>query len=562
MDQERRRFLRLSAIGAGVALAGCGGHLNGDEETDAPIDDWQYDPQPLTEGGASGSSFQTNAAESADLGFAAGGAKNVADFRRNIEAGYLPIPESLPYEGLFYNYYFDTGESGECSSLFCPSYATAITEDPIAGTTDQYFTVGLQSTLDTDSFERKQLNVVIVLDISGSMEAEFDQYYYDRFGNKHTVEDRDTRSKLAVAKDALLALTEHLEPDDRLGIVLFNNEASVAKPLRDVESTAMDAIRGHIREDIRAGGGTNIADGMGEAAAMLGEYSDADPTEVETRQIVVTDAMPNRGQTGDQALQDRLAGYADDCIHTSFVGVGVDFNPALVDQITAVRGANYRAVHSADAFETYLGAEFEYMMTPLVYDLTVELDVPGAVIDTVYGSTAAEDATADLLEVTTLFPSPTEDGNTRGGVVLVKLAGEARGTDLTLRASWEDRSGSTDATTTAIEFPDEAPESFGNTGIRKAVFLARYADLLKNWLIHERDPARIEVTADGAVEAPPADLPRGEWEQQSQPLSVSDPYVSRLERFREYARSEIDAIGDKRLDRELETIETILAAGE
>ncbi|WP_135665269.1 vWA domain-containing protein [Halorhabdus rudnickae] len=572
MDHDRRQFLRLGAIGASAALAGCTGLVEGDgpltEDEDDPerIDDWQYDPAQRTDGlnASGGTALQStagSAAESADLGFATGGAKNVADFRRNVEEGYLPVPESLPYEGLFYNYYFDTGGSGECSSLFCPSYATAITEDPLGDSTDRYFTVGLNSTLDTESFERKQLNVVIVLDISGSMGSEFDQYYYDRFGNKHTVEEDDSRSKMAVAKDALVALTEHLEPDDRLGIVLFNHEASVAKPLREVQTTDMDAIRGHVREDIQAGGGTNIADGMSEAADMLGEYSDADPTAVETRQIVVTDAMPNTGQTDDRVLQDRLSGYADDGIHTSFVGVGVDFNPELVDEITAVRGANYRSVHSAEDFESYLGDEFEYMVTPLVYDLSVELDASGATIETVYGSTAAEEATDELLEVNTLFPSPTADGETRGGVVLVKLAGDAEGAELTLRASWEDRSGSTDETTTTVDFPDSSPEHFDNTGIRKAVLLARYADLLKNWMVHERDPERIDVTADDAIDVPPGELPLGEWEQQSQPLSVSDPYESRLRSFREYFQQEVDRIGDDALDREVETMDEILASG-
>ena len=571
MDHERRQLLRLGAIGAGAVLAGCTGLVGGDgapaDDEDDPdrIDDWQYDPAERTDslnasGGATFQSTAGSATESADLGFAAGGASNVADFRRNIEEGYLPIPESLPYEGLFYNYYFDTGESGECSSLFCPSYATAITEDPLGDATDRYFTVGLNSTLSTESFERKRLDVVIVLDISGSMSSEFDQYYYDRFGNKHTVEEGDTRSKMAVARDALVALTEQLEPDDRLGIVLFNNGASVAKPLRRVEATDMDAIRGHVREDIRAGGGTNIADGMSEAADMLGEYADADPTEVETRQIVVTDAMPNLGETDDQALQDRLAGYAEDGIHTSFVGVGVDFNPKLVDQITAVRGANYRSVHSAESFESYLGEEFEYMVTPLVYDLTVELDAPDAEIETVYGSTAAEDATDELLEVNTLFPSPTADGETRGGVVLVKLDDQSDGGELTLRASWEDRSGSTDETTTTVDFPAESPEHFDNTGIRKAVLLSRYADLLKNWMVHERERERIDVRVEDGIDVPPGDLPLGEWEQQPQPLSVSAPYELRLTTFKDYFRQEADRIGDEALDREVETMDEILAS--
>ncbi|MEF8826162.1 MAG: VWA domain-containing protein [Halapricum sp.] len=585
MDRTRRRYLRLCAAGSGLLLAGCSGQPPGDDDddpsttdpsgspggpsTDEKIDDWQYDPDERVETvsknatGAPGgtATYSVTLDASQELGFAAGGAKNVAAFRRNLEDGYLPLPESLAYEGLFYNYYFDTGESGACDSLFCPSYSTAVTEDPLGEETERYFTVGLNSNLTTESFDRKQLNVVIVLDISGSMSAQFNQYYYDRFGNRHEVEDADeSRSKMDVAKDALVALTEQLNPEDRLGIVLFNRDASVAKPLRRVEATDMDAIRTHIREDVLAGGGTNIAAGMEQAAELLGEYSDADQTETETRQIVVTDAMPNTGQTDDQALEERLSGYAADTIHTSFVGVGVDFNPVLVDQITAVRGANYRAVHSAEDFETYLGEEFEYMVTPLVYDLDVELDAEGYDIAKVYGSTAAEEATDDLLTVNTLFPSPESEGETRGGVVLVRIDKVSENGEMTLRASWEDRAGSTGETTKTIAFPEESPEFFANSGIRKAVLLSRYADLLKNWLVYEREPER--VATDDGIEIPPGEDVLSEWEQQSQPLTVTEPYDARISQFSEYFESEMQAIGDDELSQELEAMSTILAAAE
>ena len=33
-------------------------------------------------------------------------------------------------------------------------------------------------------FARKKLNLVIVLDISGSMGSQYNQYYYDRFGQR------------------------------------------------------------------------------------------------------------------------------------------------------------------------------------------------------------------------------------------------------------------------------------------------------------------------------------------------------------------------------------------
>ncbi|MUV90227.1 VWA domain-containing protein [Halapricum sp. CBA1109] len=593
MDANRRRYLRLCALGAtGVTLAGCTGQRAPDDDTedgdDGPtddpmtddssgpsgvekIDDWQYDPEEAGERSVSISSGNATAANSSvsyssagasadaaeSIGLSAGGATNIADFRRNVEEGYLPLPESVAYEGLFYNYYFDTGSNGTCQSLFCPSYSTAVTEDPLGGETEQYITVGLDSNLTTESFERKQLNVVVVLDISGSMGSPFDQYYYDRFGNRHEIEEGDDRSKIAVARDALESLTEQLRPEDRLGVVLYESEASVAKPLRPVEATDMDAIRDHIQEDVQARGGTNLDAGMAEATAMLEEYAGADQTETENRQIVITDAMPNTGQTDDESLQDRLDDHAENTIHTSFVGVGVDFNPELVDQITAVEGANYRAVHSAETFETYLGEEFEYMVTPLVYDLTVELDAEGYEVATVYGSSAAEESTDALIEVNTLFPSPQEAGRTRGGVVLVQLDGSGEG-ELTLDASWEDRTGDEGETIKTVTFPAAEPEHFDTTGIRKAVLLSRYGDLLRNWLVHARDPEAVPLEDDG-IGVPPAES-LGEWEQQSQALTIGSEYAERMRQFREHFAAEMDAIGDDELEQDLSTMDTILDA--
>jgi len=592
MDANRRRYLRLCALGAtGTALAGCTGQRAPDDDTedgdkrstddpttegstDPPsvekIDDWQYDPTETGErsvslGGnatvANSSVSYSSAGASADaaesIGLSAGGATNIADFRRNVEEGYLPLPESVAYEGLFYNYYFDTGSSGTCRSLFCPSYSTAVTEDPLGGETERYVTVGLDSNLTTESFERKQLNVVVVLDISGSMGSAFDQYYYDRFGNRHEVEGSDDRSKIAVARDALESLTEQLRPEDRLGVVLYESEASVAKPLRSVEATDMDAIRDHIQEDVQARGGTNLDAGMAEATAMLEEYAGANQTETENRQIVITDAMPNTGQTDDESLQDRLADHAENTIHTSFVGVGVDFNPELVDRITAVEGANYRAVHSADEFESYLGEEFEYMVTPLVYDLTVELDAEGYDVATVYGSSAAEESTDTLIEVNTLFPSPQDEGRTRGGVVLVQLDGSGEG-ELTLDASWENRTGEADTTTKTVTFSAAEPEHFDNTGIRKAVLLSRYGDLLRNWLVHARDPEVVPL--EDGIGVPPEESSLGEWEQQSQTLTIGSEYAARMRQFREHFAAEMDAIGDDELEQELSTMDTILDA--
>ena len=91
------------------------------------------------------------------IGLSVGGAKDVNNFRENIKSGYLPLLTDITYEGLYYDYYFDTGKSQECAKLFCPSYSRAISADPFSGADEYYLTVGLNSGIKESDFSRKKL---------------------------------------------------------------------------------------------------------------------------------------------------------------------------------------------------------------------------------------------------------------------------------------------------------------------------------------------------------------------------------------------------------------------
>jgi len=591
MPRSRRAYLCAGAVALGTALAGCSARTGpgNDPDTDDPgtdenspdddtpdstptgerVDDWQYDPTTPTNGGTNTQTAAAMATAQAggSIGLAAGGAKGVANYRRNIEEGYLPIPTDLSYEGLFYDYYFDTGDPGSCSALFCPAYSTAITADPLGGERERYLTVGLNSGLAKSEFERKTLNLVVVLDISGSMSSSFSEYYYDRFGNRQEREGDGDRPKIDVAAESIAALTTHLRPDDRFGVVLFNDDSHLAKPMRTVGETDMAAIREHLRE-LEADGGTNLSAGIEEATGMLEEYADADRTAYETRMVTMTDAMPNIGERSESGLQGRLRSNAEQGVYTTFLGVGVDFNTELIDAITAIEGSNYYSVHSEEGFRERLDQGFEYMVTPLAFDVSLELDAEGYDIETVYGSTAAGEATGEITHVNTLFPSPTREGKAKGGIVLVKLARTGDDADLSLSASWEDRTGEATETTTEITFPDREPEYFANTGIRKGVLLARYADLMKSWMVYERTEANrdeatesgagetVTATPGGGIEEPP-ETELGQWERESTDLAVSPRYRERFESFVPHFESEMDALGDETLAQELEILRTL-----
>ncbi len=512
-------------------------------------------------GGDAGASYQAEPAETESVGYAVGGAKDINNFRDNVENGYLPIETDVTHQGLFYDYYFDTGQSEPCEELFCPSYSQAVTEDPLSGEEEYYMTVGLNSGISASDFERKKLNLVIVLDTSGSMDEAFDQYYYDDNG---TEVETERRPKIEAAKDSVVALTDHLEDGDRLGVVGYDNDARTIVEMGAVGERDMSAVRSEIRS-ARAGGGTNLQAGMQRATGMVEEYADADPEEYETRIIYVTDAMPNLGDTSGSGLGAQLQRDAERGVYSTFVGVGVDFNTRLVETISDVEGANHYSVHSAAQFRERMDRGFEYMVTPLVFDLNLTVESDGYEIAEVYGSPSADEATGELLHVDTLFPSRTSGGRTKGGVVLVKLERTGDADEVTLTASYEDRNHEAFETTETVTFQDRDPEHFDNSGIRKAVLLSRYSDLMKGWVQHER--ARLSETApdpeppEEGIE-PPEERDLGEWERQSTDLVVSEEYADRIATFNDHFESEMNAIGDDNLSQEVALMETILETGE
>jgi Ca-activated chloride channel family protein len=146
--------------------------------------------------------------------------------------------------------------------------------------------------------------------------------------------------------------------------------------------------------------------------------------------------------------------------------------------------------------------------------------------------------------------------------VLAKLSRtteEPGDASLRLRASWADRTGERSERETTVEFPAGGPEQFANSGVRKAVLLSRYADLLKSWMVDERERDG-ESESDGVPVYDGDHL--GEWERQSEELSVSGEYRDRFRAFAAHLEREMDALGEDALEQELELLRTLATHGE
>lgn len=498
--------------------------------------------------------------DAATLGLSVGGAQDVANFRANIEHGYLPLATDITPEGLFYDYYFDTGSDRTCDELFCPAYSKAVARNPLSGDMEAWLSVGLDSGLKAADFARPDLNLVVVLDVSGSMSSTLDSYYYDDPGSRPEFE---STTKMDAANRAVAGLTDMLGPDDRLGIVLFDNAAHVARPLLPMSGTDRDELKENIMR-IYPDGGTYMEGGMRAGTGLFAGHEGHDRA---NRIIFLTDAMPNVGDTSPGGLLGMVEANADAGIHTTFVGMGLDFNTELVDHISKVRGANYYSVHSADEFNKRMVDEFDFMVTPLVFDLELSLESDDWAISRVYGSPDADRATGTILHVNTLFPSSSVDGEVRGGIILVRLEDRCIvdcTSPIMLRASYDTVDGASHVVESVVEpFTDE---SYDNDGIRKGVLLARYADLMQSWIVHQRAAVSSLTEYDKHFDDHGMlimwEWPwLGHWERQSVPLHVSDHYVDAFSLFRPYFDAESAAIGDDTLRQELDILAALIGHG-
>ena len=514
--------------------------------------------------------FTVNELVNYNMGFSTGGAKDTNNFRENIKNGYFPISTDITYNGLFYDYYFDTGEKTESKYLFSPSYSLAISKDPISLKNEYYMTVGLNSNIKQSDFKRKKLNLVVVLDISGSMSSPFYSYYYDRFSKdkKDRVESDDyKKSKMEIANESVNILIDQLKAYDRLGIVLFDDQAKIFKQIKLVSEMDIKKTKKKISE-IRVMGGTNLEAGYTTGTKLLEKFKDSKKSEYENRIILITDAMPNFGTTSTKGLLSYIEDNSKMGIYTTFIGVGVDFNTKLIEEISDVKGANYYSVHNSKEFKERMGEQFEFMVTPLVFDLNLNLRSDDYAIEMVYGTDSANGLKGSLMKVNTLFPSKTsETGEVKGGVVLVKLKekNEMKNGELKLEVSYKDRNGEEYKNNQIINFNKNKTEEFyENSGIRKAIVLTRYVNALKSWILYERSSNKVFMieTSKGIFDITYTELEimkiLGEHERMSVELKISEEYKKILKNIKEYILKENKEIKDDTFDKEIEILDLLI----
>jgi len=226
--------------------------------------------------------------------------------------GQLPPAESIRPEE-FINY-FEAGYEPPQN----PDEAFAIHLDaapaPFGMAGDQLLRVGIQGRQIAPE-DRDPALLIFVIDVSGSM---------------------NSPQKLGLVKESLAVLVDELREDDRVGIVVYaDNTQPILNPTPASEKetilAAIDSLQS--QGSTYAEAGLRLGYQMAEANMQDGEI---------TRIILLSDGVANVGETGPDAILQRVSDGVEAGITLSTIGFGMgEFNDFLMERLANDGNGNY-----------------------------------------------------------------------------------------------------------------------------------------------------------------------------------------------------------------------------
>ncbi|PKP04631.1 MAG: hypothetical protein CVU11_04440 [Bacteroidetes bacterium HGW-Bacteroidetes-6] len=203
--------------------------------------------------------------------------------------------------------------------------------------------IGFKARDDKGDIYGPPLNIALVVDKSGSMEGD------DRIG---------------ALKKALLNYIGKLRPTDIVSLIAFDEESTVLVPARPLGDGKY--FRDMI-EDIEAGGGTNIYNGMVDGYEQVLKNFISKGT---NRLVLLTDGY---GTTPIEEIVNKSKEYNAKGIELSAVGVGEGYNQSLLTLLATCGGGLMQFAGSAAEINRIFERELSSVLSPCAKDVHVEI---------------------------------------------------------------------------------------------------------------------------------------------------------------------------------------------
>lgn len=195
---------------------------------------------------------------------------------------------------------------------------------------------------------RPPLNFTAILDVSGSMQGE----------------------KIEQAKLAIQRAVKYLRAGDTFSLVTFSDNFTVPFEPSLVNDKTLQIVELALQQ-ITAGGMTALCSGLEagiEKAGVLAQDTNL--------VLLLSDGQANVGETdlekiGNRAFQARQHNKLVSCL-----GIGLDYNEALLVEIATQGGGRFYHLLNANQIPTYLAGELGEVATLAARDVKINLTIP------------------------------------------------------------------------------------------------------------------------------------------------------------------------------------------
>jgi Ca-activated chloride channel family protein len=319
----------------------------------------------------------------------------------------------------------------------------------------QMLRVGVQGYQVPES-ERKDANLVFVIDVSGSM---------------------DMDNRLGLVKRSLELLVEQLDYRDTVGIVVYGTEAHVV--LEPTSGSDKSEILNAIYS-LHPEGVTNAEAGirLGYRVAMR----DFKPDGI-NRVILCSDGVANMGNTESDVILSEIRGYVEEDVTMTTIGFGMDnYNDVLMEQLADNGNGFYAYVDDMREAKRLFIDNLTSTLQTIAMDAKVQVDFNPDVVMRYrlvgFENRAVED---DQFRDNSVDAGEIGAGHSVTAMYEVKLYPDAYGMVATVYLRWEDPDTRTVTELSQDFYSEQFAYDFRESDVyfQRAVVVAEYAEILK-----------------------------------------------------------------------------------
>jgi Ca-activated chloride channel family protein len=327
-----------------------------------------------------------------------GGAQDIRFFRGEVQYQRIPHPNDLTAEGLMSEHDIVFPAAETCRQLFCLTGDASRAELPAAPQARYLVGVGFATNIDEKKWKRDPVNLIAVVDKSGSMDGE----------------------PLDLVRKSLAELAKQLRAGDQMTIVLYGDTSHVHLDTTPADRSGVNRILASIGS-IESEGSTSM-----EAGLRLG-YSIAGTTAAafkgRTRLLLFTDERPNTDATDAESFMGMAIAHSREGVGLTTIGVGVQFGAELATRIGSVRGGNLYFIRDEPDVKQLFTGQLDYMVSELAHDLKLTIAPrAGLKIAGVYGIPGELMGWQNDREISVTIPTVFLDNH--GGGIFFTLAPE------------------------------------------------------------------------------------------------------------------------------------------